>query len=327
MHGMCSCVEVHFAYTYVHRFTLTSIRAHTQAIIKQTTTVTAMKCLGSAPTSSITSTVVKIEPAPILKISLTFASAPSKITLKETPRIAAATMNIDVRRIDVSIDASTVQLNVVTISYEDAMSLRMLCDSSLLGDLNRENMDVQRLYTSIVEAVAAGNSILASDGLSRDAVIGLAVGLGAGVPLVLISIALCLYRRQMGEKKRDEAYPITRTQSGRRADICFKTPPNHEHAKPQSMLTSTILGPLEPTEVHGHVSSQNETNTLQRPTPPIPPLQTLQTQSLSPFMPGQGQVRALIHQSQPEAQESPYLRTRAAASQSRHSDPSKVYLV
>ncbi len=247
---MWECLHTH------HKQSLKQLVFVMQALIKQTTTITALLCNHQNATSLPVSTVVEIEPGFLVKVLLTLASEASSSALNSISLAVASAAQIDDRRIDAAFfrlrrqtGGRLVKLDIVTTSYEDAMSLGSLVDKTIVSALLGIGINVEKWSTTIVspDGVTMGLPEQVNSGLSRDAIIGLAVGLGVGIPLLFAVLLWFLYQQRIGNnQKHARKQPLSRVVLG---DICYKQSeiesaedrpvPNQESRPEQSGIEST----------------------------------------------------------------------------------------
>jgi hypothetical protein len=171
----------------------------------------AVRCSGRNVTSQAVSATVEIEAGPVLQVLITLASATTASGLDSIAQAVARALNIDVRRIEATFGGTRRQaarnelrLDVVAMSDDDAKSLKRLADEFVASALRGIGFYVSRLQTHVA-SVEGGSK---SSGLSTGDVVGLAVGLGAGVPLLILMAALCVWwRRCAGQVPAGAAQP------------------------------------------------------------------------------------------------------------------------
>jgi hypothetical protein len=163
-----------------------------QVLLKKTTTVSVQICNGSYPFGAPISKIFQVKSGPVLQMVMSFNQPPPALDLLVS--LSASTMNIDARRFDSAYvqssrrqSTSKAQLDVVTSSMVDAKSLQDLADGRLVAALARSGISVLALTTKIVTPLIPTGVAGGGDGIGRDATIGLAVGLGVGIPLLLLA--------------------------------------------------------------------------------------------------------------------------------------------
>jgi hypothetical protein len=168
-----------------------------QVLLKKTTTVTVQSCDGSYPVGPPTSKTFQVQSGPVLQMIMNFNQPPPVLSV--LVQRSASAMKIDNRRFDSAYvqssrrqSSSSAQLDVATSSMSDARSLQAFADIALVAALAKQGITVLKLTTKIVTPLKP-TDVFGGDGLSRDATIGLAVGLGVCIPLLLLLAGLGYY--------------------------------------------------------------------------------------------------------------------------------------
>jgi hypothetical protein len=257
-----------------------------QVLLKKTTTVTVQNCNGTTAIGTQLSKTFKVQSGPVLQIVMSFSSPPP--ALKLLVDLTASAIGIDSRRIDSLYvqnsrrqTSASAQLDVVTSSMGDARTLQDFSDSMLSTALAKLGVRVLTITTRIVTPLAQANSA-ASEGIGRDATIGLAVGLGGGVPLILLlGVGYYLYQKTAPEKQAATEKGSGPSDSSDIVMSCSKMfmgdkAPETKHANTEKQAKGSHEGlpspqaalmfrSVVPTQAHSPMSSTGSDNTSTAP--------------------------------------------------------------
>jgi hypothetical protein len=170
-----------------------------QVFLKKTTTVSKQNCDGNTPVGSPVSKTFQVTSGPTLQVIMSFGTPMP--ALSQLKSLTASALNIDSRRVESTYVESSrrqaslsAQLEIVTTSMVDARALQQVADSKLVSALAKNGLQATKLTSKIVTPLMPTGS--SGPEISRDATIGLAVGLGAGIPLLLLAgFAYYMYQK------------------------------------------------------------------------------------------------------------------------------------
>ncbi len=171
-----------------------------QIFLTKTTTVTVQSCSGRTPVDAPVAKTFQVEGGPVLQIFMTLAlmTFPPKF-LSNT----ATALVVDIRRLNGSYGSpssttASAQVDVVTSSLKDAQALQAFVNSKLRTNLAMFGLKVVSISTNILLPTQPPTM---SESVVIDLQFALAIGLGAGVPLLLFACFYYYLRKSQGKKK------------------------------------------------------------------------------------------------------------------------------